>query len=534
MTYKEFNKYIYNHYFNEEKYGETIIIAVDESIIANFCSEYSVTPMELQCELANKFSGYGREWSLAFEKDNEIPSFFGLIAIQVYNAFLMRNEGYYTANAYRGRLADYLMIYDERLDYLFRCYQDDLWRELKTWAISNNFKIEIPDIGWGKGRYVQYPLSQAILNQEDLKKTPLLFKSIGLKPNELLTFIDFKRLVVNSENYENCSNHYIRIRNKLEEQNKGELLYYQLFDFYNNTWNGSYPEETIKTRNQSETKKRIDNSHLILNSELNLITIFQDDTPIKEFSIEQKDIFKSINQFYKLPHDDILFFQKDETYEDFMEARFLETNSIFIIICKIFSNPYSFIGKLDSNYRNYSNSIYGIFEINTKENCSDHYFWKSFYSSGKRTYTFENGLKLSRKTWMFGAGPSIKFEKKTRAWINGKRLDFSCDESEFSLRDYPVGTYKLKVENLSPDNFEIKDPVSKICLDKMGWQVNNKESCWKITVENYQISGLTAKFSKKGESSGVRAWVAALTKKSDNERNSSIVINAIKQSKNGI
>lgn len=509
-------------------------MAVDESVITNFCIEFNLTSKELQDEIAEKFPGYYNEWSLAFKKKNKIPNFFGLIAIQIYNAFLMRNEGYYTENAYRGRLADYLKIYDERLDVLFRDYQDNLWQELKKWATTNNYLLEIPDIGWGKGRYIQYPLSQAILNQEDLKKIPSLFKSVGLKFHELLSFKDFKNLIGNSENHDNCTPHYLRVKNKLNEQGKEKLLYYQIFEFFNNKWDGNYPLDEQNEKTKIVNKNEGETNDLYLSKDLKTITLFNNNKPIKEFLVEKNNLFNSINQFYKLRYDEILIFIKDRAYNDFSEIRYLETENTYIIICKMYSNPYALIKKLDSNYRDYSNTKYGIFEIKTLNKNSEHYYWKSFFSSEKRPYSFDFGLKLSRKTWMVGAGPSIRFDKKTEAWLNGEKLDFTDENYLFSLKDYPVGTYKFKMVGFSPDSFEIKEPEIFACLNNYGWKVNEKESSWEITYGNYQISGFSTIFPIKQEQASVRTWVSALNQKSNTKRNSSIVINAIKQSKYGI
>ena len=193
MIYNDFNLYIHNYFFKEENHGETIILAVDDSVINDFCREYRVSEEELQKSVSEK---YNRSWDLTLTEEMDIPQYIGLIAIQVYLASLMENDDDFSAGQFNPRLCQYLGVTINKLQELYRLYQDSLWHNLKKWVAYNNFNILIPEMKSGKGRFVQYPLSQALLNKEDLKNAPYLFEKVGLKIGENLDVKKDRKSVV--------------------------------------------------------------------------------------------------------------------------------------------------------------------------------------------------------------------------------------------------------------------------------------------------------------------------------------------------
>ena len=245
MVYKKFNKYIYKQFFNSENFGETIIMAVDETLMQDFRLNHQTSKNDLKEEVREEYSHY---WYSSFTKKKGIPKFLGLIAVQIYIASLMQNENFYSAREYNPRLEKYLNVSKSELQVLYAKYQDELWHKLETWADEEGFNICIPEIGFGAGRYTQYPLSQALLNQEDLKQIPLLFQNTGLKPNEFLSLESFKKLIQDSDYNIGLPSHYFGIKRRLEEQGKEHLLYHQLFGYYNEKWDGTYPGENEKKK----------------------------------------------------------------------------------------------------------------------------------------------------------------------------------------------------------------------------------------------------------------------------------------------
>jgi len=257
----------------------------------------------------------------------------------------------------------------------------------------------------------------------------------------------------------------------------------------------------------------------------------QDYECLHDCALADQQLFKTIKKYYNTFFSEILFFIKDKSYDEWIDCRYLEPKGEHIIICKTNSLADKFIHNLDNNCAKLTNPYASIFKVNLGNKIPNHFYWKPLFSKKLKSYSFENGLKLSRKTWMFGAGPTIKFFEETDAWINGEKLVFNNDELNISCRDFEEGTFRLKVKDLPPEKFQIKTPKVIPNIDSYGWQVKISEPVWEHNVESFQISGLSTWFPVKLEKASTRKWVNALTKKSGKIKNSSIVINAIKQSK---
>ena len=512
-------------------------MAVDESVMDEFYRKYNLTEEEFRIQINNKF---GYNWYPVLSETNKIPQLFGFIAIQIYVAHLMYDGDGYTATAYRPRLATFLRIEEKyELKILFETCQDKAWKMLRKWAKKNDFTLHIPkqkELAWNR-RYVTYPLSQALLNQEDLCKAPLLFEKVRLKPNEILSFKDFKYLINKAERNTNLSNHYKNVRERLiRDFQSDDLLKHQLFDFYNYKWDGYYLDELENGKTQQNKSKGNNKDYIILTRDFKTINVYDDtDNFLKtEILVNEQNLFRKLEKHYNFPNDEILVFIKDEEYGDYIGTRYIETNKTFILICKKFSEPCSVVNKLDSDYEDYSNSNYGIFMVKISDKISSHYYWKHLFSIGSKILSFEGGLKLSRKVWMKGAGPTLRFEKKTKIFLNGIRLNLE-NNLFHSMLEYPEGTYVLVFGEFPPERFRIEEPEFLITeLIEDGWKINKNIPYWEHANENYQISGLSTNFPTKIEQASVRTWVSALTQKPNKLRNSSIIVNAIKQSKYGI
>ena len=531
MIYKKFNKYIYEHFFNSENFGETIILVVDETLIKDFCEKHKTSKKDLKEEIREKFRFY---WNSSFSKKKGIPKFLGLIAVQIYEASLMQNEKKFSAREYNPRLEKYLDVSQSQLQILYSNYQDKLWHKLETWADESGFNICIPEIGFGAGRYTQYPLSQTLLNQEDLKQIPLLFQNAGLKPDENLSFKSFKKLIKDSDNIIGLPCHYYRIKQRLLEQNKEYLLYLQLFGYFNEKWDGLYPTEIEKTKSKQNQIER-NRTNLIINNDLNEHSVINHDFKcLYKCSIERFDFLNSIRKYYNPFYNELFIFIRDAYYDEWIDCRYLETNHEHIIICKKNSRVESFIHNLDSNHVRIELKYYLVFKVRIGEKKSKHFYWNSFFNAQPKNYAFEGGLKLSRKTWMLDAGPNIIFFEKTDAWINGERFYFDKNNFEISCNNFEAGTYRLKVKDFAPEKFEIKESNYITQTFNQGWKIDLKNAIWDGAQEDYQFAGLSTWFPKLKEKASTQTWIAALTTKSNNQKNSSTVITAINRAKHGI
>ena len=188
--YREFNNLIYDNFFKKEVAGNTITLSIDEEMITDIASQMKSS----KDELINSITVYMKDdWEkiLSLGIDG-IPQYLGLIAVQVYAAHLMQKKDGYTEKAYLTHLNQLFGFEGNyKIENLFKKYQDKIWDSLKKWAMERDFNIHLPVKKTGKSRYVQYPLSQALLNKEDLARAPILFQDAEIRPAEDFSLEDF-------------------------------------------------------------------------------------------------------------------------------------------------------------------------------------------------------------------------------------------------------------------------------------------------------------------------------------------------------
>src|SRR5690606_6525841 len=91
--------------------------------------------------------------------------------------------------------------------------------------------IKIPDVKNFKGRYVQYPLKQVVLNREDLKEYYDFYKKVD-STFEVISINEFKKFFHNE--IMKCT--FKRNNNLVADNNRTQTEIYiklkQIFDFY--------------------------------------------------------------------------------------------------------------------------------------------------------------------------------------------------------------------------------------------------------------------------------------------------------------
>lgn len=536
MIYSKFNNYIRNEFFCSSNKDSHVVLSVDQSTIDKFCDKESTSEQELRKEFQRLFSEH---WDYALENEN----FFGLAAIQVYVAHQMgdeyESEKDISARKYRDRLAQYFEISYSALNKFFKTNedQDQLWGNLKNWAEKNDFNLGLPEKNEGPWSKVRYPLSQSLLNQDDLKYLPNLYCNAGLSPFEQFCFDDFWGLVEKAEINVPLPDHFKRVKEKLKKDGNENLLYKQMFEHYSN-WDGQiiFEDETEKRI----AKKQIFNNEetlLIYNNEQQEIQIFQNYCEPSRLSINTRDVFQKIKEHFKLPFKNVLFFIKDEYYGDWKFSRYLVKGEQNLMI-----------STNDEALEYHAKRIDASCQITNKLSCvitilriSDDYepnsFWENYFPKVSLPIKIKNGLKLNRKQWMYQAGPDLSFSQPVDAWINGERISTTEELPIISLRYCEAGLYVLKLRGLSPIRIEIDNPSFENQEVLNGWQISEKPAAWESKAENFQICGLRNYFITDQEStSEIRDWIDANTNRSKTTKNqySNQVTNTIKRAKYGI
>lgn len=536
MIYSIFNQYIKDRFFNAAPIGSHIVLSVDKQIIDDFCDKESTSEHELRKEFQRLFSEH---WDFALAEEN----FFGLAAIQVYVANQMGDEHIsdkeISARNYRDRLVQYLNVSLSTLNRFFKTDedQDKLWGNIKNWAEKNDFILGLPEKNEGPWSKVKYPLSQSLLNQQDLKHLPKLFQSAGLNPFEQFCFDDFMGLVEKAENNIILPNHFTHVKCRLEKLGLDNLLYKQIFEYYSN-WDGRiiFEVETDRRQTRKQDYKEQPPS-IFYNHESQEIHVFNNQSAFVKISINTRDVFQKIKKHFNPPNKNVLFFIKDEYYGDWKFSRYLVKGEQNLMISTNDEALEYLAKRIDANCQITNKLSCVITILRIGDDYEPNSFWENYFPKVSLPVKIINGLKLNRKQWMYQAGPDLSFSQPIDAWINGERISTTEELPIISLRYCESGLYVLKIRGFIPIRIEIDNPTFENKEISNGWHISKKPALWNPNSEPFQICGLVNSFtSEQASNSEIRDWIDVNTNRFGTTKSqyNDQITNALNRAKNGI
>lgn len=507
-NYIKFNEWAYQYYLERNSISNIGTLAIEVNEIENYCKEYD-------CDL--KFSEIKEyDWSkLLHQENNNIPKYFGLIAIQCYAASKMQYDGNAGVNDYQTRFIEVSGITNTqelqnkfKSEFLGVPIQEKIWIEAKKILSNINIEICIPDQSNGPGRYVQYPKKQVVLNQEDLKEYFDIFKEIEFEFEEL-SFNEFQRYFKNNiDRY-----HFERTNNLINNrpENENNIKIKQVFDFYcSENWRDLKKSITIFKDHNQFTK------YILFYNEL-------EEDKIKLYKDESTKIFFCKNLFVKNLIKGIVFFKKSEEYNneyDYTDS--LEEGKEYILVT---NNNFSLdiLKKIKDSFEviDFDLGDYSFFKGKIDKNKMSNEFLELI----KETYPIEViGVKVSqKKQYLINFPPIIK---------NSKNVNYRV-HPEYNSSDVKLGKYQIKIPGYSNLNFEIID-IPKlngiVHSRKIGLTIKNL----KIVETNYNVQGLqySGVNSLNEENLNINNWIDAQTTKIK-MKTSNIILKALIQSNYG-
>ena len=326
MSYNKFNQYIIDKFFSSENKGNTILFSVDDEIIYEFLRLGNIEYEEFQSKMADILNN---NWWEANE------NYLGICAIQVFIAYKMQEDDEFSSNQYNPRLAKFIGIDTSALQKLYAENQTGIWNKLKKFCNDNDFIINIPEARKEKGCYIQYPFSQALLNKEDLKKASIFFKRIGINRSEYISFKDFSQLIETADNGHCMKAHYYKVKKKLKKEfGCFEQLNRQIYNFFIDEWDGSYPNQENASNTVKSTYKKNQGIHLFLNKSYDCITVVDDEYEfLDKIFLFNQDVFCFIKKYQNLSDDEFLIFKIDTIDENAECVRKFEIGERYVIIC---------------------------------------------------------------------------------------------------------------------------------------------------------------------------------------------------------
>lgn len=509
-NYLEFNNWALDYYKYRNSYSTIGTLAIEVIEIENYCKKNS-------CDL--KFSEIIEEdWSrLLQNEDNNNPKYFGLIALQCYAASLMENDLTTSVKDYKTRFNEISGNTNE-LQFIFKeeingiSVQEEIWIKSKRFLSTIGIEINIPKIKSFKGKYIQYPLSQVILNQEDLKE----YVSFFIEIEKLFDEISFD--VFQKYHKNNIRRFQFNRRNNLKEdrqENENKIKLKQIFDFYCSE-NWKVTAELIVT-NRISTE---DPKYILYCNELV-------ETKIQLYNDQYDCIDFSRTMFQKSRIKGIVFFKKSDEYaNEFDLVNYLENGAEYILVANNDSNLNDL--KIIKEYFkciNLNNEKLEFFKGRIDENRLPSEFIELINESYPLKLV---GVKISRKKQYL-----INFPPKI---INDKNKSYRV-YPEYNIDDVKIGKYQIRVPGYSNLNFEI------IENPKLNGIVHSKELGLKICnlniVENdYDAQGLYYYENQqlRQDILNINSWINIQNGNSNSKQKmqtNNIILKALTQYKNG-
>jgi len=477
--YNRFCNYIIDNFFKEEFKGEPLSFLIDESVIQDFCNQNNCESSFFNKTIFNAFS----RCKSSFE------NIIGIIAIQVYITSQRKSDDIFTAGAYNVRLLEFLsegLSIGESTNYhIDRWYlenQDEYWKIFYCWCNDHDFYVKRIYQKAGPGRFVQYPLSFALFNKDDLTLFTHYFIVVcRLSPKEELSFEDFISIVF-PISAKNCD--FIGLKSRYEKikQKQGESVERQVYNFYLK-WNGFAPAIPMKSGTRRTIPERTKDFLTICIDETFDRVSIRNTQLVREIKIDtNSNLCKELSSYFD--NRGVILFVKDPTFHDYLNKKTIEPKQEGLLL---FNKSY-FADWEITNYKHCCNiSIIRETRSYILIRGKDSTIFREWYTKEIMPYELVGGLRLDRNIWMESAGPQIIFNRATIFLLNGKKQEALCSEI-FSLQNYPANSYRLKIPDGPIREFHIQKPNVIISNCKTGWSLK-RPNYW-INDHTYDLKGL--------------------------------------------
>lgn len=500
-----FCRYVDEHIFSKENMGSYVALVVDQSFVDDFCRVNHTTEDALMSSVRSVLWRY---------RHDEL-SIKGIVAIQLFAASKRANTDGLTVKNYRDRLSQVVNWDINDLQQWMASYQENIWLSLYRWCDSHYFQITKCKPRTGTGRYVQFPVNQAlrVFNEEDLFYIARAFVDKHLYPGEDVSQMDFWRIISKHSisSYFQTRHAYDVVANSVSDDD----YYSQIYNYYLR-WNGDYKfrEKVVKTDpSQAEVFAYLTddfNTLELRNEHLHLLHSFSSD----------QMTHANIEKCFSFKREGMLVFKRDDVYDNrWQEVRYIdadekdyskESGNYGLVVCFRNAVPFRWEYKMklcEILFETKSVVIYKLVRrISTEE-----------FFTEKRPYELYGGLKIGRNTYLKGAPPILRLLKPSMVWIDGKAIDDNAIDGDYSLNHLNAGSHYVKLLNSKRIKIEIVDTSVSIgewqnSYNK--WQITKNPALWNNTKAENGIVGLDYSFVCEEEQaldeSITRRWAQAM------------------------
>lgn len=518
--YKEFNQWVYERFFAQtiDTYSHIASIFIDVLEAENnkyFCDA---------CDFLRECN-----WcQLCYTPKNDIPLYLGLIAIQLVAASSRQDDDLCTSAAYNPRLCQYLSgMDDNKLQAKYRDAQENIYRDFENWCNKHHFSIYLAKDSTHY-RYIQYPLSLALLHKKDLASLPLFFHKCGLAVNDEIDFEWFMQIIMGRVN--GLPPNIYQKWNRLIDTGRREAILKQIYSSYLN-WDGQYEDDSRQCRS-GNSLQTMDYSMYWAPS-IDITPEFYCNWELVEFPFCDGCFFiqdsENINDWDRIKDNNI-------TYSEHVEYAFVHIKET-----PFSKDLYTYFEASPFCYEDIK--IFRLSSQQVREMIA--LFPEKF--KGIPSLRLTGGIKLNNREWMEGAGPVIvandSYTMARLIRLGNKEQIININIAEQPLIHLSEGRYFLRYNPEMPAiHFKITFPVpvedrdakGGWCLGDNGYHVRDENS----HVHGLDFSQIPVEFLHIGtlqDGNAIRLWMElAVGVSTQNYDNENIIHKALRRSIDGI
>lgn len=213
MKYREWNDKIAAHFFNPDKAGEPVLLAVERKIIKEIATQNDTTYADFIAAVRQGYeSSYANQrdkicamahktFTNSKNKNLTYPIYIGYLALFVL-AVTHGDSDDFSANNYYGRLRD--LLGEEKDTGAYPSYRKmlDLWDDLEKWSTKqrNGELGEFYCNIHGQHIHVGIPLYQVALTGEDVESLPKIFYDMGWDASSTPTDAEIEQALKENKN----------------------------------------------------------------------------------------------------------------------------------------------------------------------------------------------------------------------------------------------------------------------------------------------------------------------------------------------
>ena len=442
-----------------------------------------------------------------------------MIALQVFAATKRANSDGITERNYRDRLDDLLFHDIGELQRWMSDYQDTMWKTFYDWCDANGFRVSRKcKPGYGTGRYVQYPLQEAlrVFTTEALLNFARAFVDNHLTPEDDLSYNTFWDIIS------------WRSLSRYIDSNNASRIYFnpsytedaqqQIYNFFLR-WDGEY-----RIQNGSEAKKRVASSGNIvyLTADYDALEIREENGKLlSTFALTSLRYQALVNTKNRIPirRKGIFLFKWDDIYQIWQECHYLEEGESGIAL--VFPDETNWSYSFRACPVLVTCPKLRIFRLSP--DSTPH-----FLLTERKTCYLEGGLKVGRDTYLAGAAPFLVREQNEQVRIDKELIDGA--ENRINLRGLDIGEHVINVPGRKPIRFEIVAPFvhsPQWGANYQKWDIDAKKAAWGMAQIENGVSGMDfspkcREFINGDERTVSRAWAETFLGHSSHRPNSAL------------